>query len=170
MRSLRLVIIFSLLITGIQVIKAQNVLTIKNRNTSKVRVVKNESKIQFLIKGDSSFTKGVIQLISDSSLVLLLPEDENTMVREYKFNEIAMIRKPTTFHSITRVVGAPLLIVGGIAFIAGTMSTISPRDGENGGPATMGVGAGALVLGILPYIVKPKTYDLTKDYQLITQH
>jgi hypothetical protein len=168
MKTIRLFIIFSLLICA-QFSIAQRVLNIKSRNTSKVRTLKNESKIQFQILGDSSFTKGVIQLISDSTLVILLPENENTMVKEYKFSEITSISKPSTLHSIARIAGAPLMVIGGISFIAGTMSTISPRDGENGGPVTMGIGVGTLVLGILPYLIKPKIYDLTKDYQLVTQ-
>jgi hypothetical protein len=166
MKILRPLIIFSLLVCA-QISFAQRVLNIKSTSTSKVRVLKNESKIQFTLKGDSSLIKGVIQLISDSSIVMLLPEDENTMVKEYKLSEFALIKKPTALHSIARIAGAPLLIIGGISFIAGTMSTISPRDGESGGPVTMGVGAGALVLGILPYLIKPKTYDLTKDCELV---
>jgi hypothetical protein len=168
--TLRLVILI-FLIACFQFANAQNVLKIKSRNSfHQPRTIKNESKIQFKTTSDSAFVKGVIQQITDSSLVIFLPEDENTMVREYKFRDITMLRKPTTLHSIARIVGAPLVIVGGIVFIGGTMSTISPRDGESNGPVSMGIGGGALILGILPYIIKSKTYDLNKEYTLETAH
>jgi hypothetical protein len=165
MNSLKFIVIILSFVCS-QLSNAQTVLKIKSRNTSEIRIIKNESKIQIKVSGDSTFTKGEIQLITDSSLVILMPEDENTNLKEFKFKDIAGIIKPTKLHAITKILGAPFMIVGGIMFIGGTMSTISPRDGSNG-PATMGIGAGALVLGILPYLIKPKTYDLTKDYTLI---
>jgi hypothetical protein len=172
---MKTIYILLLLLGSMQIVSAQNYLNIKNSKTGKVKVIENDKTIFFKITGDSSFNKGIIQQIKDSSVVIYLPdEDENSLV-EYRISEFSAIRKLGKFHSITRIVSIPLLMVGGIGLIAGIPSTLSSKktsvglggdtiqETNNQGPILMAVGGGALALGLLPYLIKPKTYDFKKD-------
>ncbi|HXA02379.1 MAG TPA: hypothetical protein VNW99_10350 [Cytophagaceae bacterium] len=168
-----ILLILLLLLGSLNLVSGQNYLNIKNTKTGESRVIENDKTIFFKINGDSAYSKGVIQQIKDSSIVLYLPnEDENPLV-EYKIAEFASIRKPGKFHSIIRVVSAPVFVVGGIMVMAGTIGTISPRGSGVGGdtnsekshegPVLLAAGAGILGLGLVPYLIKAKTYDFRKD-------
>jgi hypothetical protein len=172
---MKTIYILLLLLGSIRIVSAQNYLNIKNSKTGKVKVIENDKTIFFKITGDSSFNKGIIQQIKDSSIVIYLPdEDENSLV-EYRTSEFSAIRKLSKFHSITRIASIPLLMAGGIGLIAGIPSTLSSKktsigvggdtiqETNNQGPILMAVGAGALGLGLLPYLIKPRTYDFKKD-------
>ncbi|MFL5729263.1 MAG: hypothetical protein ACJ75J_07225 [Cytophagaceae bacterium] len=165
-----MLILFLLIST---IASGQNYLNIRNKNTDEVKMIQTKKTFFFKLNGDSSFTKGVIQQIKDSSVVIYLPnEDENALV-EYQISDFSAIRKPSKFHSISRIVSAPLLVVGGVALMAGTIETISPKSSgiggdtvstkSNEGPILLGIGAGAMGLGLLPYLIKAKTYDFKKD-------
>src|SRR4051812_22596937 len=96
-------IILLLFVSLFNPVSGQNYLKIKNTTTGDTRVIENDKTIFFKINGDSSYNKGVIQQIKDSSIVLFLPnEDENSLV-EYKIAEFASIRKPGKFHAIMRI-------------------------------------------------------------------
>jgi hypothetical protein len=166
-------IILSLLFSSLNFVSGQNYLNIKNTNTGVVKVIENNKIIFFKKNGDSTYSKGVIQQIKDSSVVLYLPNEDETSLVEYKIAEFAAIRKPGKFHTIIRIVSAPLFVAGGVMLMAGTIGTISPRGSGVGGdtnsekshegPILLAIGAGALGLGILPYLIKAKTYDFRKD-------
>jgi hypothetical protein len=162
-----------LLLSSLNIVSGQNYLNIKNTKTGATRVIENNKIIFFRLNGDSTYNKAVIQQIKDSSIVLYLPnEDENSLV-EYKIGEIAAIRKPGKFHAAVRVLCAPVFVAGGIMVMAGTIGTISPRGSGVGGdtnqekshegPILLGIGVGTVGLGILPFLIKAKTYDFRKD-------
>jgi hypothetical protein len=167
------ILILLLIICSIQIASGQNYLNIKNSRTGEIRMIDNEKTIYYKITGDSSYTKGVIQQIKDSSVVIFLPNEDENALMEYKISDFSSIRKPGKFHSIARIISAPFFVVGGITLMAGAIGTISPRSSGLGGdtieedrsqgPVLMAVGAGALGLGMLPFLIKAKTYDFKKD-------
>jgi hypothetical protein len=166
-------IILVLFLTSSDIVSGQNYLHIKNSTTGVERVIGNNKTIFFKINGDSSFNKGVIQQIKDTTIVLYLPNEDENALREYTVAEFAAIRKPGKFHSLVRIVSAPLFVAGGVGLMAGIIGTISPRSSGLGsdtnqeksheGPIFMAIGVGALGLGLLPYVIKAKTYDFRKD-------
>jgi hypothetical protein len=165
--------ILLLLLGPLNIVLGQNYLNIKNTKTGAERVIENDKTIYFKLNGDSAYNKGVIQQIKDSSVVLYLPNEEENSLVEYKPAEFASIKKPGKFHSVMRIVSAPIFVVGGIMVMAGTIGTISPRSSGVGndtnseknheGPVLLGIGAGIFGLGLLPYLIKAKTYDFKKD-------
>jgi hypothetical protein len=166
-------LILLLILCSLNLVSGQNYLNIKNTKTGVSRTIENDKTIFFKINGDSAYNKGIIQQIKDSSVVLYLPNEEESSLVEYKISEFAAIRRLGKFHSIMRIVNAPLFIAGGIELMAGIMGTISPREIDpvtheksHDGPTLMVLGACALGVGILPYLIKAKTYEFRKDFVL----
>ncbi|HXA02889.1 MAG TPA: hypothetical protein VNW99_12920 [Cytophagaceae bacterium] len=165
--------IFLLILCSLNFVFGQNYLNIKNTKTGVSKIIENDKTIFFKINGDSAYNKGVIQQIKDSSIVLYLPDEDESSLMEYKISEFAAIRKVGRFHSIIRIISAPLFIAGGIELMAGTLGTISPREIDpvthqksHQGPVLMVLGTCALGLGILPYLIKARTYEFRKDFVL----
>ncbi len=136
---------------------AQQKLELKSIKNDKIKTFAIGKTIHYKGVADTDFEKAKIQNITATTIVLYLPnldEDEGKPIRELTLAEIHAIKKSTTFHSITKGVGA-LFIFGG----AYTMASSSALAGDNGSSAEyLGIGAGMLAVGVLPYLFKPKTY------------
>lgn len=143
---------------------AQNVLQIKNSKTGKIIKIKNNNKITLLSSSDSTFTTGKIKQIKDNSIVLYFPDDED-LLREYDISLIKQIRKATCLHKAGKIAGMVLMPVGGFMFISGIFFALDNSGDVSAGPWLAG-GAALFGLGLIPHLIKPKTYDMSEGYQL----
>jgi hypothetical protein len=137
---------------------AQKQLELKDTVSGKVKVFKIGQTIRYKGLEDTDFEKVKIQNITATTIVFYLPdEDETSPVREVPLSEIKSIQKATTIHNISRALGG-LLMLGG-AYTMASSSAIADNSGGSTGEY-LGIGAGMLAVGIIPYLIKPKVYVL----------
>ena len=139
----------------------QKQLELKDTTSGKLKVFKIGQTIRYKGLEDTDFEKVKIQNITATTIVFYLPdEDESSTIREVPLSEIKSIQKATTIHNISRVIGG-LLMVGG----AYTMASSGALAGDDGSAGTyIGLGAGMLAVGVIPYLIKPKTYVLGETH------
>lgn len=136
---------------------AQKTLELTDNKTGKTKTFAIGKKIRYKGVEDTDYEKVKIQNITDSTLVFFLPdEDESSPVREVKLNEIYSFQKATTLHNVSRILGGLFMVAG-----ASTMANSSGYAGEDGSSgAYIGLGAGMVAVGVIPFLIKPKTYIL----------
>ena len=140
----------------------QKQLELKDTISGKVKVFKIGQTIRYKGLEDTDYEKVKIQNITATTIVFYLPdEDEGSPVREVPLNEIKSIQKATTIHNISRVIGG-VLMVGGAYYMASSSALSDTNDGSTG--AYLGLGAGMLAVGIIPYLIKPKVYVLGETH------
>jgi hypothetical protein len=143
-------IFFVVLIDGAQ---AQH-LNIKNTENGKVRTLKTGQKIFLKFSGGEEFSKAKIQSLSDSSLTLVMLDEEEIMLREVKLKEIYSIKKTSCMHKTAQIAGA-IAMVGG----AGAIFEAPAIAGEDGSDwLVRGTGIAVLAVGLIPYLIKPTEY------------
>jgi hypothetical protein len=141
----------------------QKQLELKDTLTGKVTIFKIGKTIRYKGLEDTDFEKAKIQNITATTIVLYLPnldEDEGKPIRELALTDIHAIQKSTTIHSVCKGVGA-LFMLGG-AYTMASSAALAGDDGSTG--EYLGIGAGMLAVGILPYLFKPKTYILRETH------
>jgi len=139
----------------------QKQLELKDTTSGKLKVFKIGQTIRYKGLEDTDFEKVKIQNITATTIVFYLPdEDESSPVREVPLSEIKSIQKATTIHNVTRVIGG-LLMVGG-AYTMASSGALAGDDGSSG--AYIGLGAGMIAVGVIPYLIKPKTYVLGETH------
>jgi len=139
----------------------QKQLELKDTTSGKLKVFKIGQTIRYKGLEDTDFEKVKIQNITATTIVFYLPdEDESSTIREVPLSEIKSIQKATTIHNISRVIGG-LLMVGG-AYTMASSGALAGDDGSSG--AYIGLGAGMLAVGVIPYLIKPKTYVLGETH------
>lgn len=142
----------------------QKQLELTNTVSGKVKVFTIGKTIRFKGLEDTDFEKGKIQNITATSIVFYLPEeDEGSTIREVPLSELNSIQKATTIHNISRAVGA-FLMVGG-AYTMASSSALADNGGSTG--AYLGLGAGMVAVGVIPYLIKPKTYLLGQTHTAV---
>jgi hypothetical protein len=120
----------------------------------KVRAIKSGQKMHFKLHDDIDFTKGKIQSFTDSSIVVFMPDEDDVLLQDIKIKDIKSIKKTSTMHKLAQGGGA-LFMVGGAAMIFEAPS-IAGEDGSDW--LVRGVGVVTLAVGLIPYLIKPKTY------------
>jgi len=141
---------------------AQKQLELKDTVSGKVKVFKIGQTIRYKGLEDTDFEKVKIQNITATTIVFYLPdEDEGSPVREVALSEIKSFQKATTIHNITRVLGG-VLMVGGAYYMASSSALADTNGGSTG--AYLGIGAGMLAVGVIPYLIKPKVYVLGETH------
>lgn len=140
----------------------QQQLQLTDKKTGKTKTFKISQNIQYRSIQDAEFEKATIQNITaENIIVLFLPnEDEGNNLLEAPLTSIHSIRKATCFHKTTQAIGA-LFILGG-AYTMASANSLAGEDGSSG--PYIGLGAGIFVLGVLPYLIKPKTYILGETH------
>lgn len=153
---------------------SQNVLVLENTSNGKKRSIKSGAKFYFKSINDSVFVKGKIIQLKDTSVVIYCPDYEaEYSLQDLNLKDITFIKKATTFHAISRSIGSVLLPVGSFLAINGIV--ILARDSEFQGVKTYDedaakaralIGGALIVTGAIPFIIKPKIYDLNKNWKL----
>jgi hypothetical protein len=153
---------------------AQNVLLLENSSNGKKREIKSGAKIYFKSTSDSAFVKGKIVQLKDTSVVIFCPDYEAEMsLVDIKLKDITVIKKATTFHSISRSLGSVFLPIGTFLALNGIITLA--RDSEFQGVKTYDedaaktrsvIGGAFIVAGVIPFIIKPKVYDFSKNWKL----
>lgn len=141
---------------------SQKTLQLTSKSNGKIRSFNIGQTINYRLYPEDDFEKAKIQNITgDSVIVLYLPnEDEGCNLEEVALKDIHSIRKATCFHKTTQAVGA-FFILGG-AYTMASANSFAGDDGSSG--PYIGLGAGMFVLGVIPYLVKPKTYILGETH------
>jgi hypothetical protein len=155
--------IFALILCSISIaVLGQKQLQLKDILTGKVKVFKIGDTFRYKSVGDSDYEKVKIQNITESGIVFYLPdEDEVKPIKEVFLSDIESIQKATTLHNITRIIGGVFIFAG-----AYTMASSASISDDAGGSTIgyVGLGAGILAVGVIPYLVKPKVYVLGKTH------
>lgn len=155
MKKLKLLFALLLSIVSLSVF-GQKQLELKDTVSGKVKVFKIGQTVRYKGLEDTDFEKVKIQNITATTIVFYLPnEDESSPVKEVPLSEIKSFQKATTVHNVTRVIGG-LLMVGG-AYSMASSTALADNSGNSTG-TYLGLGAGMLAVGVIPYLIKPKTY------------
>ena len=161
MKKLQLFFALLLSIASLSVF-GQKQLELKDTVSGKVKVFKIGQSVRYKGLEDTDFEKVKIQNITATTIVFYLPdEDESSPVREVPLSEIKSFQKATTIHNITRVIGG-LFMLGG-AYSMASSAALADNSGNSTG-TYIGLGAGMLVVGVIPYLIKPKTYVLGETH------
>jgi len=151
-------LLFALLSSNVS---AQKQIVLTNIANGKVKTFAIGKTIHIKALEDTDFEKVKIQNITDKTIVFFLPNaDEEKPIRELTLAEIESIKKSTTIHNIGKAVGA-LFMVGG-AYTMASSSALAGEDGSSG--PYIGLGAGLVAVGVLPYLFKPRLYILGKTH------
>ncbi|HSZ71131.1 MAG TPA: hypothetical protein VK750_00545 [Cytophagaceae bacterium] len=134
-------------------------LQIKNTTNGKNRSIKVNQGLFFKLSEDGEYIKGKIKSMTDSSLVLFTPEEDDIELREVNLKDIYAIKKLSCTHKAGYVLGA-VLIVGG----AGTIAEAGSIAGDDGNDwLVRGIGAIGLAAGLVPYLIKPTEFVQGKN-------
>lgn len=154
--------IFTLLFTLLSLnVFGQKQLVLTNTSNGKVKTFAIGKTIHIKGLEDTDFEKVKIQNITDKTIVFFLPNaDEEKPIRELTLAEIESIKKSTTIHNIGKAVGAFFMLGG--AYTMASSSALAGEDGSSG--AYIGLGAGLVAVGVLPYLFKPRLYVLGKTH------
>jgi len=158
----KLTSIFTLLLSLVTLsVSAQKQLVLTNIANGKVKTFAIGKTIHIKGLEDTDFEKVKIQNITDKTIVFFLPNaDEEKPIRELTLAEIESIKKSTTIHSIGKAVGALFMVSG--AYTMASSSALAGEDGSSG--PYIGLGAGLVAVGVLPYLFKPRLYILGKTH------
>jgi hypothetical protein len=164
MKKLEIIFAFFLSIASLTVF-GQKQLELKDTLTGKVKVFKIGDTFHYKSVGDSDYEKIKIQNITESGIVFYLPdEDEVKPIKEVFLSDIEFIQKATTLHNITRIIGGAFIFAG-VYSIASSSALADNSGGSTGG--YIGLGAGILAVGVIPYLIKPKVYVLGKTHTAV---
>jgi hypothetical protein len=144
------VFFFVLLIHGVQ---AQQ-LNIKNTENGKVRTLKTGQKIFLKFSLGEEFSKAKIQSLTDSSITLVMLDEEEIMLRDVKLKDIYSIKKTSCMHKTAQIAGAIAMVGGAATFFEAP--AIAGEDGSDW--LVRGTGVAVLAVGLIPYLIKPKEY------------
>lgn len=166
---MRILIFLFFISLSVQLALSQNVLELRNSKTGKTRILKPKAHLHFKTIHDSSFVKARILQIKDSSIVFYIPEFDDAMpMMDILISDLKEIEKPTGFHAFSRGIAAGLLPIGSFLFLDGALTW--PRESDpyykNQSKKLTFIGLGITTLGILPYVVKPKKYNLKEDWKI----
>jgi hypothetical protein len=164
MKKLEIIFAFFLSIASLTVF-GQKQLELKDTLTGKVKVFKIGDTFHYKSVSDSDYEKIKIQNITESGIVFYLPdEDEVKPIKEVFLSDIEFIQKATTLHNITRIIGGAFIFAG-VYSIASSSALADNSGGSTGG--YIGLGAGILAVGVIPYLIKPKVYVLGKTHTAV---
>jgi hypothetical protein len=164
MKKLEIIFAFFLSIASLTVF-GQKQLELKDTLTGKVKVFKIGDTFHYKSVSDSDYEKIKIQNITESGIVFYLPdEDEVKPIKEVFLSDIEFIQKATTLHNITRIIGGAFIFAG-VYSIASSSALADNSGGSTGG--YIGLGAGILAVGVIPYLIKPKVYALGKTHTAV---
>jgi hypothetical protein len=148
-----ILLLFYFLGTSFDPAFAQNLL-LKNTKTGKVKEYKVNSRIQYRTWNDIDFMKGRISSISEFELMI-----EGEVV---KIEDIGEIRKSSPILFFFRLVGIPVMLAG--TTLAGTGAANAYANGLPNGLDYVGMGAGIFLAGLIPHLIKRKTYSLGNEW------
>lgn len=171
---MRIITFLTVFIFSILSVHSQNVLELTNTKTGKTRIIKSGSKLLFKTIHDSSYVKGKIMQIKDSVMVIyLLDYEDGTPVADIPIKDLKEIKKATSLHAISRSVASVMLPVG--AYFLGSGITALARNDSYKGQSTYDknqaraytyTGAGLVIAGAIPFIIKTKVYNFNKDWKV----
>jgi hypothetical protein len=169
------IILFLTFFAGFSNLFSQNVIELKNKETGKVRILKQGTKLHFKAKGDSLYVKGKISQIKDTSIVIYCPDYEDAMpLVDVSLSNLIAIKKPTGIHGTAKGAGMVLMPGGAILFLGGITGLIRGDDSFHGQSSNDSdlykaytfSGLGLFAAGLLPYIIKSKEYDLKNEWTI----
>ncbi len=139
-------------------ISAQH-LHIKTTKNGKVRALKAGQKMQAKLSELDVFTKYKIQSFTDSSMVLIMLDEEEIMLRTINLKEIYSIKKTSGMHKIAQVGGTFLMLGGAVAIFEAP--SIAGDEGSDW--LVRGAGVVMVAVGLIPYLIKPTEYVQGKN-------
>lgn len=129
----------------------------------KTREIKAGKTLHLKTADMENFEKAKIQSFNGQSIVVILPNEDDGTVMEIPLTSIIEISKITCLHKTSQAIGAACMVVG--AYILFNSGGLAGDDGSSG-PYIAG-GAVLLAAGVVPYLIKPKTYQIGKTHTAI---
>lgn len=120
----------------------QEGLLIKNIRTGKAWMYEKNSRITYIRFHEQDYQTGILIDLLDSSVVL----NKDTIA----LKSIAGVRKKNSFHTVSRIIGMPLMLIGSLLMGQGAASIYSDPDSE-GGIKNFLLGATVFIVGYIPY-------------------
>ena len=163
--------IILLMLLGLQGF-SQSKLYLQNKKTSELVHIKLNTKIHYSLHSDSvleleheNFDRDFVQWVSDSSF--FFPSGEEVL-----FSDVKTIKFYKPFHNFMRKLSAPLICAGAPFLLRGvTKFQLEGMERDNANYVPLAVASGGFVtlLGTLPLLIPPKSYDLSNgEWELIS--
>ncbi|MBI4946345.1 MAG: hypothetical protein HY840_08090 [Bacteroidetes bacterium] len=131
---------------------AQEGLLLRNNTTGKTWTYKKGSIVTYIKSGDEGYSTEKLNDLIDTSAVVL---GEDTVM----LASIAGIKKKSTLHTLTKIIGMPIMLIGSIMIADGTASIFKePQSGV--GISSFLLGAVIFTAGCLPYQLNLKNMNV----------
>lgn len=137
----------------------QNKLVIQHKEKNKQRIFKTGNTFQFITKSDSLYNKGKILNISEQDITFLLPNNEPKDTLTVALDEFLVISKPSGLQYTSYIIGSMLMLSGAYTVLEG------PEIANNHWQSR-GLGVVGFAVGLVPFLINPKTYSIGETYQL----
>lgn len=121
----------------------QDGLMIKNNKNGKAWMYEKNSMVTYIKFGEQEYSTGILNALLDTSAVIF---GRDTVL----LSSIAAIRKKSPIHTITRIIGMPLMLFGSLAMADGAGAIFNHPE-SNAGINFFLIGAGFFAVGYLPY-------------------
>lgn len=118
------------------------------------------TSFHYRLQGDARDRKGFYKEIITDSTIRISLNMENVA-------DIAMVRRLTPVHQVSRIVGAPLVVCGPGSLIVAYGLYQQQRINRDQQESIIVAGAISLVAGITPFIIKKKKYYLGDKFRLV---
>jgi len=130
----------------------QDGLFIKNKKNGKAWMYEKGSTVTYIKFHEDEYTTGILNALLDTSAVVI---GEDTVL----LSDIAGIRKKAPVHTLTRIIGMPLMLFGSLAMADGAASIYSHPESDAGVKFFL-LGAGIFAVGYLPYQLSLQDLDV----------
>ena len=152
-------------------LSSQNRLFVQDKETNKMYEVRTNKKFRYTLLSDSTLELGYANIERDK--IQWVNEDKIFLSsgEEIDFSDIGTLYRFSKLHQAMRNLSVPFLTIGVPLFLHGTTKLSLEgleRNNKDYVPVATGAGTFFSLLGILPYAIGPKSFDITQDrYELI---
>ena len=130
----------------------QEGLLITNKKSGKAWMYEKGSTVTYVKFGDREYSTGTLNAILDTSAVVF---GKDTV----KLSVISGIRKKSTLHVITRILGMPLMLAGSVAIGSGAAAIYQQPDSDRAISFFL-LGVGMFAVGYLPYQINMRNLEV----------
>jgi len=122
-------------------------------------------KIMYSQNSDE-YSKVRLERVTDSLITFTVLDEEESLLLDIKLSDLVSIKKPTGFHSACYGVGS-VFFLGGTVMALSAPSIAGYDTATNGEVAAVRVaGIAAILLGAVPFFVKPAEYNIHDDWAI----
>ncbi len=139
---------------------AQDGLVVKNKKTGRAWMYEKYARVTYICFNEQEYHTGILNALLDSAVVF----GTDTVA----LKNISGLRRKNPTHTITRVIGLPLMLIGSICMGQGAANLYSQPESGNGIKYLL-IGAGIFAIGYIPYELSPEELTVGLDGKWVLQ-